>query len=157
MSLRKLRVVADTNVFIDAMFNGDQSCQSLLKYKHDGDIVFCMNKETYTELSLIFSRMTEKVKMKKDLSRLFPKFANTLYQVEWVDHKTKVDYCEDKSDNKFIECCIDGKIEYLITSDMHLREVQKDIEDIKNRYGLNLKIMSAFQFSKELLKEKIKK
>ena len=155
MSLRRLRVVADTNVFIDAMFNDDKSCQSLLKYKHDGDIVFCMNEETYKELYLIFARMTEKVKLTRDLDRLFPKFGNTLYQVEWIDHNTKVDYCEDKSDNKFIECCIDGKIEYLITSDMHLREVQKDVEDIKNKYGLDLKIMSAYQFSRELLKIKI--
>lgn len=157
MSLRKVKVVADTNVFIDAMFNNDDSCQSILKYKHDGDIVFCMNKEMYDELCLIFGKMADETKLSKNLGKLLPKFGNTIYQVEWVPHSNHVDYCEDKSDNKFIDCCIDGKIEYLITSDMHLREVQKDIEDIKNKYGLDLKIVSAYQFSKELMRMKINK
>lgn len=155
--ISSVKVVVDTNVFIDAIFGNDQSCQSILRYKHDGDIIFCMNEEMYNELYYIFSRELDEVKLKKDLQRLLPKFGNTLYQVKWIPHETHTNYCEDKSDNKFVDCCIDGNIKYLITSDMHLREVQKDIEDIKKKYNLDLNIMSAYQFSRELLKIKVNK
>lgn len=155
--ISSVRVVVDTNVFIDAIFENDQSCQSVLRYKHDGDIIFCMNEDMYKELYYIFSKSLDEVKLKKDLQRLLPKFGNTLYQVEWIPHKIKTDYCEDKSDNKFIDCCIEGNIKYLITSDMHLREVQKDLEDIKEKYNLDLNIMSAYQFSRELLQLKVNK
>ena len=152
-----VKVVVDTNVFIDAIFQNDQSCQAILKYKHDGDITFNMNEEMYKELWLIFGRQLDEIKLTKDLERLIPRFGNTLYQVEWVSHSTHTNYCEDKSDNKFVDCCIDGKINYLITSDMHLREVQKHLDEIKEKYKLELKIMSAYQFSRELLKIKINK
>lgn len=155
--ISSIEVVVDTNVFIDAIFQNDQSCQSLLRYKHDGDIIFCMNQEMYNELYLIFSRELDEVKLKRNLQKLLPKFGNTLYQVKWIEHSTHVNYCEDASDNKFIDCCIDGNIKYLITSDMHLREVQKDLEDIKEKYNLDLKIMSAYQFSRELLQLKVNK
>lgn len=150
-----VRVVVDTNVFIDAIFHNDQSCQSILKYKHDGDITFGMNEKMYKELYLIFGEQLDDVKLSKDLKRLLPKFGNTLYRVEWIPHETHTNYCEDISDNKFVDCCIDGKINYLITSDMHIREVQKQLEEIKRKYNLDLNIMSAYQFSRELLNLKI--
>ena len=155
--ISSIKAVVDTNVFIDAIFNNDQSCQSILKHKHDGDIIFCMNKEMYDELYLIFSKHLDVVKLKKDLQRLLPKFGNTLYQVEWIPRDSHTEYCEDKSDNKFIDCCIDGKIKYLITSDMHIREVQKELDDIKRKYNLDLEIMSPFQFNRELLRIKFSK
>ena len=151
--MKPIRVVVDTNVFIDAIFHNDNSCQSIFRYKNEKKIAFCMNEKMYKELILIFGRLLEKNKLTKDMSRLVSYFGGTLWEIERIEHKTQTSYCkEDREDNKFVDCCIDGRIIYLITNDMHIREVTKDLDDIKQIYGLNLKIMSPFQFSKELLK-----
>ena len=87
------------------------------------------------------------------MGKLLPKFGNTLWEIQHIPHNTQTNYCsDDTEDNKFIDCCIDGKIQYLITSDMHIREIQKQLEDIRLKHGLDLKIMSPYQFTRELLR-----
>ena len=76
--MKTIRVVVDTNVIIDAIINNDESCMSILKHKHDGDIVFCMNQSTHNELIYTFGRILEEIKLEKQLGRLLPKFGNTL-------------------------------------------------------------------------------
>lgn len=153
--MKPVRVVVDTNVFIDAIFHNDESCKSIFRYKNDKNIAFCMNEKMYKELILIFGRLLEANKLTKDMSRLVAYFGGTLWEIERIEHKVKTNYCiEDDEDNKFIDCCIDGKVEYLITNDMHIREVIKSLEEIKRKYNINLKIMSPYQFSRELLKLK---
>ena len=79
----------------------------------------------------------------------------TLWEIERIEHNIKTNYCvDDVEDNKFIDCCIDGKIKYLITNDMHIREVIKKSDEIKEKYNLDLNILSPYQFSLELLKLK---
>lgn len=151
--MKTIRVVVDTNVIIDAIINSDESCMSILKHKHDGDIVFCMNQSMHNELIYTFGRILEKIKLERQLGKLLPKFGNTLWEIQHIPHNTQTNYCsDDTEDNKFIDCCIDGKIQYLITSDMHIREIQKQLEDIRLKHGLDLKIMSPHQFTRELLR-----
>lgn len=151
--MKPIRVVVDTNVFIDAIFHNDESCKSIFKYKNDKMITFCMNEKMYKELIFIFGKLLEANKLTKDMSRMVSYFGGTLWEIEKIEHKTETNYCiGDEEDNKFIDCCIDGRINYLITSDMHIREVTKSLEEIKQKHGLNLNIMSPYQFSRELLK-----
>ena len=78
----------------------------------------------------------------------------TGYNIEKIEHKTKTNYCEDKSDNMFIDCCIDGNVEYLVSEDIHVQRIKDFKEDIKEKYGLNIKILSPFQFKLEMLRLK---
>ena len=153
--MKPIRVVIDTNVFIDAIFHNDNSCQSIFKYKNDKLITFCMNERIYKELIYMFGKMLEENKLTKDMSRMVSYFGGTLWEIEKIEHKTKTHYCvDDEEDDKFIDCCIDGKVNYLITSDMHIREVIKSLDEIKQKYRLDLNIMSPYQFSRELLRLK---
>lgn len=153
--MKPIRVVVDTNVFIDAIFHNDESCKSIFEYKQNKQIQFCMNEKMYNELILIFGRLLERNKLLKDMTKMISRFGKVLWEIEKVEHKTKTHYCvDDEEDDKFVDCCIDGRIQYLITSDMHIREVTKSLEEIKEKYRLDLKIMSPFQFSKELLRLK---
>lgn len=153
--MKPIRVVVDTNVFIDAIFHNDESCKSIFEYKQNKQIQFCMNEKMYNELILIFGRLLERNKLLKDMTKMISRFGKVLWEIEKVEHNTKTHYCvDDEEDDKFVDCCIDGRIQYLITSDMHIREVTKSLEEIKEKYRLDLKIMSPFQFSKELLRLK---
>lgn len=156
--MKPIRVVVDTNVFIDAIFNNDDSCQAILKHKHDGNIVFCMNEKMYKELCLIFGRHLEKVKLNRHISNLLPRFGNTLWEVEAIPHKTYTEYCiEDHEDDKFIDCCIDGKINYLISQDGGVVSVRDSLQEIKDKHNIDINILSPFQFNLEFLKRNINK
>lgn len=156
-----IKVVVDTNTLIDAIFHEETNCADLFQYKHDGEICFCMNIRTYQEAFTIFSRTLEEIEKrtkdkkinitKKDIDSLYYKLTNTLWKIERIDGKTRTNYCkEDPDDNKFIDCCIDGNIKYLISSDKHLLNL-KELPEIKK---YKIKIMSPKEFSLELLRLK---
>lgn len=92
----------------------------------------------------------------KEISRMLSRFGKMMYNIEKVEHKIRTNYSEDKSDNNFIDCCIDGKVKYLITNDIHLEKTRDNIKEIKDKYGIEIKILSPFQFSMEMLKLKFK-
>lgn len=167
MSLEKtncIDVVVDTNTLVDAIFHNETNCADLFQYKHDGDICFCMNIKTFQEAYRIFLRTLEEIEKrakeknitlpKKDSERLFYKLTNALWEIKKIDCKSKTNYCKkDPDDNKFIDCCIDGKIKYLVSSDKHLLEL-KEIPEIKQH---GIKILTPEEFSRELLLLKFSK
>ena len=57
----RIKVVVDTNVLIDAIFHDDTDCADLFRYKHDGEITFCMNRRTYQEAFRVFLRTLEEI------------------------------------------------------------------------------------------------
>ncbi len=160
----RIRVVADTNTLIDAIFHEDTECAHLFQYKHDGEIAFCMNIRTYQEAFRIFARTLEEINKKanekniliskRKSDSLFFKLANALWEIQKIECISRTNYCkEDPDDNKFIDCCIDGKIKYLISSDKHLLDL-RDTKEIKQH---GIQIMTPKQFSLELLRLKFEK
>lgn len=144
-----MRVVVDTNVFINGIFRGDEYCKAVFKLKSANKISFVMNKEMQNELIFTFYNiLIEAFKRKKsnikelDILPLVATLSKCLWQVEEIDHIINTNYCvEDKSDNKFIDCCIDGNVEYLITSDQHINSQQ---QILKKEHGIE--VLSPFQF-----------
>lgn len=159
----RIRVVVDTNVLIDAIFHEDTECADLFQYKHDGEIAFCMNQRTYQEAFRIFITILEEIEARAkkknikfddgQIDNMFYKLSNALWEIQKIEGRTRVNYCEDKDDNKFIECCIDGNIKYLISSDSHLLKLKND-KNIK-KHGIT--IMNPKEFSLELLRLKFEK
>lgn len=155
--MNPVKVVVDTNVFIGAFFHNNKNSQALLRYNYDNKIKFYFNEDTYNELYYIFGEMIEKVMRGSNIAKTFERFGKVMYNIEKIKHKTKTDYCEDKSDNKFIDCCIDGNIQYLISEDIHLERINEYKKEIKEKYGIELKILSPFQFNLEMLRLKFLK
>lgn len=154
--MKPIKVVVDTNVFINAIFHNDKSCQRILQYNNENKIKFCFNEYTNSELYYIVGQLIQKLMQGKDVSRMLSRFGKMMYDIEKIEHKTKTNYSEDKSDNNFIDCCIDGQAKYLITNDIHLENARDSIKEIKEKYGLELKIVSPLQFSMEMLRLKFK-
>lgn len=153
MKSNPIKVVADTNIFINAFFHKDKSAQALLRYYSQGKIKFYFNKETHNELHYIFGEMIEKL-IKENTANLLGKFGDMMYDIEKIKHITRTNYVVDQSDNKFIDCCIDGKVKYLISQDIHVEDVREFRQKIKDEYGLEINILSPFQFNMEMLRIK---
>ena len=143
-----MRVVVDTNVFINGIFKKDSFAKAIFNLKNLNKISFVMNKEMQNELLITFGNILlealKKLNNDKEFN-IFPLMATLskcLWQVEEIDHIINTDYCiEDKSDNKFIDCCIDGNVQYLITQDTHINSVSNEL---KKQY--DIEILSPMQF-----------
>lgn len=142
-------IVVDTNVFIDGIFKNEDFCKAIFKLKANNKVTFVMNQEMQNELLVTFANILLKAyeKKKDEMGQLkvLPLMAclsKCLWQVKEIDHIINTNYCvEDKSDNKFIDCCIDGNVKYLITQDMHINNVSQQL--LKER---NIEVLSPMQF-----------
>lgn len=148
MVLDKIRIVVDTNVFINGIFKGDSFAKAIFNLKSLNKVSFVMNKEMQNELLITFGNILMEAIDRIDKNKkfnIFPLMATLskcLWQVEEIDHIINTDYCkDDKSDNKFIDCCIDGNVKYLITQDDHIGSVS---EQLKKEY--DIEVLSPFQF-----------
>ena len=143
-----MRVVVDTNVFIDGLFKNDDFCKAIFRLKSLNKITFVMNQDMQNELLITFGDILMEAIERIDANKkfnIFPLMAGLskcLWQVEEIDHVIRTNYCiEDETDNKFIDCCIDGDVKYLITQDNHIGSVS---EQIKKDY--RIEVLSPFQF-----------
>lgn len=143
-----MRVVVDTNVFINGIFKKDSFAKAIFNLKSLNKISFVMNQEMQNELLITFGNILMEALNRIDSNKkfnIFPLMATLskcLWQVEEIDHIISTDYCsEDKSDNKFIDCCIDGNVKYLITQDTHINSVS---DKIKKQHSIE--VLSPMQF-----------
>lgn len=142
-------IVVDTNVFINGLFKGDEFCRAIFNLKANNKVTFVMNKKMQDELLVTFANILlkayEKKKSKNGNINIIPLMASLskcLWQVKEIDHIINTSYCkEDKSDNKFIDCCIDGGVKYLITQDVHINSVSNELF---NDY--EIEVLSPMQF-----------
>lgn len=144
----KMRIVADTNVFINGIFKGDSFSKAIFNLKSLNKVSFVMNKEMQNELLVTFGNILLEAfdrigdNKKFNIFPLMATLSKCLWQVEEIDHIINTDYCkDDKSDNKFVDCCIDGNVNYLITQDKHINSVSGQL---KKDY--NIEVLSPFQF-----------
>ena len=100
-----MKVVVDTNVFVNGIFKQDNFCKAIFKLKELNKIVFVMNKEMQNELLFTFYNiLLEAFKRKKEKDKelkvlpLAASLSKCLWQVEEIDHVISTDYCiDDKS------------------------------------------------------------
>lgn len=153
--MNRINVVVDTNVFIKAIFHDDEWCKKIFQLKSNNKIKFFMNKDMHAELLITFFKIQNAIQdncnSKADYSRFLVIFlSSAMWQIEEIEHNTNVNLCIDPDDNKFIDCCIDGNVKYLITCDNHLNSISSIL---KKKY--NIEVLSPYQFylsAKKILK-----
>jgi uncharacterized protein len=113
-----MRVVLDTNVFISGIFWSGVSGKILNQWR-DGNIELVISTEIILEIIRVLNDF--KIRLPDDLINEWrlSLISNSILVIP----KTHVDIVEDKTDNKFIEAAIEGKAEYIISSDKHLLKI----------------------------------
>ncbi len=115
----KLRVVIDTNICISFLKRGYY--RKILELWLEEKFELITSDEILDELLEVLSR--PKFNFSPDdiieLGELIYERAIV------VKPKEKLNVCQDPDDNKFLECAIEGKADYLITGDPHLKDIGK--------------------------------
>ncbi len=112
-----MKVVLDTNVFIAAYFNQKSASARIIDLclKNEHELIFSSRLRKEAELILRNVRAGREFQ-----ERIIELFTNACH----VRPTQKVFAIkEDPDDNKFLECALEGKADYLITSDKHLLEL----------------------------------
>jgi putative PIN family toxin of toxin-antitoxin system len=115
------RLVLDTSVFISALlFDGQPG--KLINLWQEGKVIFLVSAEVLKEYLAVLSypkfRLT-----KKEIKSLIE--AEVVPFFEPVRIKTKLQVVsKDPSDDKFLELAVDGKADFLVSSDKHLLELK---------------------------------
>ena len=140
----KKKVVLDTNVLISSLLKAKSKARDIYRLVLRGEI------ELYTSACLIneLSKVLEypKFKFEKLQKEVFLKNL-TRVAIILANPKLKINVIkEDPPDNKFLECAVEAKADYLISGD------NKHLLPLKNFQGI--KIISPSEFLKLYQMEK---
>jgi uncharacterized protein len=116
-----MKVVIDTNVFVPSFFGGNP--QKIVDMWKQGKLTLCLSKEIISEYTTVIDRIG--LENQKELKEIFSLFARGIYSV--FSGKTPVlkVVIDDPDDDKFIECAVALKAEYIISGDKDLLEVSE--------------------------------
>ncbi len=115
--MKLLNVVLDTNVFIAAYFNRKSASARIIDlcFKNEHELIFSSRIRKEAELIL------KNVRAEKEFQERIRELFTNACQVRPTQKVFAIK--EDPDDNKFLECALEGKADYLITSDRHLLEL----------------------------------
>jgi len=115
------KVVLDTNIFVSG-FGWNGKPEEVLKLVKDRQIINYSSTEIFEEIRRVVS--FPKLKFPEPLQIKILEFV--LFYSEFVEpQKRFFTVTEDPDDNKFLECAIEAKAEYIISGDSHLLDMKK--------------------------------
>lgn len=135
-----MRVVADTNVLVSAIFwEGNES--KIVELVEEGELELITSVQILDELKKVLSY--DKFELKD--GKVNEHVEYYLFLAELVSPDEDVDAIrDDPSDNKFLECAMEGKADYIVSGDRHLLDLEE---------YTGIEIVSARELLKILSKE----
>ncbi len=116
-----MKVVIDTNIFVSS-FLGGRPRQVIDLWKR-GEVVLCLSKDILDEYVDVLQRVGIGPKEGlEELLALFKKNINIIFTLKTPRLPIVED---DPSDDKFIECAVKLKADFIITGDKVLRRVKQ--------------------------------
>lgn len=118
-----MRVVLDTVVFVRALINPKGRWGRLL-FEHADKYVIVLSPEIVKEILDVINR--------PELRRRFPEMAELprmnlvlarLEEAEVVEPHERLEVCRDPNDNKFFECAVAARADYIVSEDKDILAV----------------------------------
>ncbi len=127
----KLRAVLDTNLFISGIFGKDSVSARLQNLWINQDFILVTSIEIMKEVSRVLSypRIIKKFKPKEETIKRFFRLVFRKAIITKDIYKTDK-ITDDPSDNKFLGAALEGKADFIISRDQHLRNL-KQFQGIK--------------------------
>jgi putative PIN family toxin of toxin-antitoxin system len=115
-----MKIVIDTNIYISAIFWGGKP-REVLDLGRSGEMLIFISPEIESEIA---EKLSKKFTLKKD------EIKNVLLDLSTFTIPTLVTLHveavpEDPEDNKFIECALTCKANYIVSGDRHLLQLKE--------------------------------
>jgi hypothetical protein len=116
-----IRVVVDTNVFVSSFFGGNP--RKVMDLWKTGEFTLCLSKPIVGEYVKVLRRLG--LQNERELDELLGVFARGFHILFTANTPELHVVKEDPDDDKFIECAVALKAEYVISGDRRLTAVEE--------------------------------
>ena len=121
-----IKVVLDTNVYISGILFGGKS-ETIRRLAKEGKIVILVSEEILAELAGVLKRKFNWLDWQ--ISELIEDIREFSTLVTPAYHLSIIK--KDEQDNRFLECAIEGKAQYIISGDKHHLQSLKKYKGIE--------------------------
>jgi len=137
---QRLKVVIDTNIFINAWYFGNKYCNTIMDMIDDRKLQLLFSQDTIGELVYIIKGFARKYNdVKSDAINDLKDIMVLFYYGTSINTKDTISpEINDKYDDMFLKCAIEGNADYLISDDLN-----SGMHDVKD---LGFKILNAKDF-----------
>jgi len=115
-----IKVVVDTNVFISSFFGGNP--RKIVDLWKSGQVTLCLSKPIIDEYVAVLQRLG--LHNERELSELLSLLAHGFHVLFSARTPTLHVVEEDPDDDKFIECAVALKADFVISGDKNLIAIQ---------------------------------
>lgn len=135
---RRLRAVVDTNLFISGIFGKGSLSSKLQDLWINQEFELITSIEIMKEVSRVlrYPRIQQRFHPKDETLKRFFRLVFRKAVITKDTYKTDK-IIDDPSDNKFLACALEGKADYIVSRDPHLR-------NLKQFHGINIVDASTF-------------
>lgn len=121
-----LKVVIDTNIFVSGVLVEKGNPSLVIKtWKRTQKYQLFITEEITQEILKVMQRLNVNTDIIGDWDRTIRKNAISIVPTRKIEAIK-----EDPSDNKFLECAIEARADYIVTGDKHLKKLN-EFEGIK--------------------------
>jgi len=121
-----IKIVLDTNVLVSAVLSPNGKPAQILTMVKTGDLQLIVSSEIIDEIKEVF--LYPQIKKRNPFLQTpqqIEKFLGDLLKfAEVTPGECKVNVVSDASDNKFLECALEGEANFIISGDKHLKELR---------------------------------
>lgn len=158
-----MKAVIDTCTIIDGLIRGYKEPKYIIQKLKKGDFNLLMTDEMAKELNIAVYMIIEKAKNSpKQKVQFNPKKylrAVSVFSLNATKVKThtKITSCNDPEDNMILECAIDGKADYCISSDSSIYDFKNYSDnEIELEWVKDIKIFHPIQYVLHEQKQHVK-
>ena len=139
-----IRVVIDANQFVSALLKPDSNPAEVIRMARERKIQLIMSPEIIDEIQavLLYPKIMKRHRRTEEEIEAFLKKLMKVAVI--IRSGARLDVIkDDPSDNKYLECAVEGKADYIISGDKHLTDLQ---------FFRGIKIIDPAKFLKQTLK-----
>lgn len=121
----KLRAVIDTNLFVSGLFSRDSVSARLQAHWINLDFILVTSIDIIKEVNRVlhYPRIQERFNPKDETLKRFFRLIFRKAVITKDTYKTDR-ITDDPTDNKFLACAMEGKANYIVSRDPHLRNIK---------------------------------
>lgn len=146
---RVYRATFDTNIFVRSLIQKENLANHLISLWLDGRFVLVLSQAIVDEVRDVLLRPTLMRKLQYTRTEAI-RLINLFPQARIVEVTSSTELCRDPKDDKFIDCAISGRAQFLVSYDKDL------VDDTKLKRALfefGVEIVEPPDFLNEILKE----
>jgi len=138
-----IRVVIDANQFVSALLKPDSNPAEVIRMARERKIQLIMSPEIIDEIQavLLYPKIMKRHRRTAEEIEVFLKKLMKVAVIVRSGERLDV-IKDDPSDNKYLECAVEGKAAYIISGDKHLTDLQ---------FFCGIKIIDPAKFLKQTL------